>query len=84
MPAAQQFLEGLRESLKKAKVHLEESVSARSGKLTYTGRINGMLLEIRVLLSTANMPVPRNLTRKLSRLYDGPFTVEKVVSDQCI
>ena len=35
----------------------------------------------RVLLSTANMPVPRNLTRKLSRLYDGPFTVEKVVSD---
>ena len=32
-----------------------------------------------VLLSTANLALPRNLTRKLARLYGGPFEVKERV-----
>ena len=35
----------------------------------------------RVLLSTANIAMPRNLTRKLARLYDGPFKVKACIGD---
>ena len=80
VPAAQQFLEGLRESLKKAKVHLEESRQRQKRQADLHRQDQRYAVGDRVLLSTANMPVPRNLTRKLSRLYDGPFTVEKFVS----
>jgi hypothetical protein len=34
----------------------------------------------RVLLSTANVALPRNLSRKLAKLYDGPFKVKARVS----
>ena len=81
VPAAQQFLEVLRESLKKAKVHLEESRQRQKRQADLHRQDQRYAVGDRVLLSTANMPVPRNLTRKLSRLYAGPFTVEKVVSD---
>ena len=35
----------------------------------------------RVLLSTANIAMPPNLTRKLARLYDGPFRVKACIND---
>ena len=34
-----------------------------------------------MLLSTANLAVPQNLTRKLSKLYEGPFVVEAKVGE---
>ena len=38
-------------------------------------------IEDRVLLSIARLAVPPNLTRKLAKLYEGPFVIEACVGD---
>ena len=75
VPATADFLKELQVALSTATDSLVQS-QARQKRLADMRRQDqeynvGDL----VLLSTANLPMPRNLTRKLARLYDGPFEV---------
>jgi hypothetical protein len=75
VPAADDFVRGLKEALSTATRSLERSV-ARQKRLADTRRQDQeYLVGDMVLLSTANLALPRNLTRKLAKLYDGPFQV---------
>ena len=66
----------LREALSTATSSLERAV-ARQKRLADTRRQDQeYAVGDMVLLSTANLALPRNLSRKLAKLYDGPFQVQ--------
>ena len=80
VPATQDFVNELRTSIANAKAALERS-RERYKKVADTKRQEQeYAVGDRVLLSTANVTLPRNLTRKLAKLYDGPFKVKARVS----
>ena len=76
VPASQDFVEDLRVALSRATEHLERSRDRQRKMADAHRQDQEYAVGDRVLLSTANVAVPKNLTRKLSRLYDGSFTIE--------
>ena len=84
VPATADFLQELRTSMGKAKEALERS-RERYKRVADTHRQEQKYsVGDRVLLSTANLTLPRNLSRKLARLYDGPFRGESLHWRQCL
>jgi transposase InsO family protein len=80
VPATQDFVNELRTSIANATAVLEKS-RERYKKVADTKRQEQeYAVGDRVLLSTANVALPRNLSRKLAKLYDGPFKVKARVS----
>ena len=77
VPATAEFLKELQVALSTATNSLVRS-QARQKRLADVRRQDQeYAVGDSVLLSTANLPMPRNLTRKLARLYDGPFEVQE-------
>ena len=80
VPASEEFIKELQVALSTAASSLERSV-ARQKRLADTRRQDQeYAVGDMVLLSTANLSLPGNLTRKLAKLYDGPFQVLERVS----
>ena len=75
VPASDNFVKELQVALATATSSLERS--RERAKRLADGKRQDQEYTVgdMVLLSTANLAIPRNLTRKLAKLYDGPFQV---------
>ena len=80
VPATQDFVNELRTSIANAKAALERSRERYKRVADTKRQEQEYAVGDRVLLSTANVTLPKNLTRKLAKLYDGPFKVKARVS----
>ena len=81
VPATSDFIQELRSSMGRAKEVLERSMQRYKEVADTRRQEQKYSVGDRVLLSTANIALPRNLTRKLARLYDGPFKVKACIGD---
>ena len=81
VPAAADYLQEIRSSMGRAKESLERSRQRYKQVADRRRQEQKYSVGDRVLLSTANIALPRNLTRKLARLYDGPFKVKACIGD---
>jgi transposase InsO family protein len=81
VPAAADFIQELRTSMGRATEALERSRQRYKQVADTRRQEQKYSVGDRVLLSTANLTLPRNLTRKLARLFDGPFKVKACIGD---
>ena len=81
VPATADFIQELRSSMGRATEALERSRERYKQVADTRRQEQRYSVGDRVLLSTANIAMPRNLTRKLARLYDGPFKVKACIGD---
>ena len=81
VPATDEFIEELRSTLARAKAELQKSHDRQRRTADRHRQDQQHEVGDRVLLSTANLPVPQNLTCKLTKLYEGPFVVESRIGE---
>ena len=72
-----EFITGLQAAVAEAKSTLRKAQDRQKKAADRRRQDQRYAVGDRVLLSTANLPVPQNLTRKLSKLYEGPFYIEE-------
>ena len=77
VPALAEFITGLQAAVAEAKSTLQKAQDRQKKAADRRRQDQRYAVGDRVLLSTANLPVPQNLTRKLSKLYEGPFYIEE-------
>ena len=77
VPALAEFVKGLQSAMAEAKSNLKDSQDRQKKVADRRRQDQRYAVGDRVLLSTANLAVPPNLTRKLSKLYEGPFYIEE-------
>ena len=76
VPAAEDYLEELRSAMARAIAKLKLSQDRQRKVADRRRQDQQYAVGDRVLLSTANLAIPSKLTRKLSKLYEGPFVIE--------
>ena len=81
VPATSTYVADLMASIAQAVLQLERSRDRQRNVADRRRQDQQYAIGDSVLLSTAHMAVPPNLTRKLARLYEGPFAVEASVGE---
>ena len=81
VPATFKFVADLKASMSQATAQLEKSRGRQRGVADQRRQDQRYAVGDRVLLSTAHMAVPPNLTRKLAKLYEGPFVIEARIGE---
>ena len=81
VPATFKFVADLKASMTQATAQLEKSRGRQRGVADQRRQDQRYAVGDRVLLSTAHMAVPPNLTRKLTKLYEGPFVIEARIGE---
>ena len=81
VPSTNVFVADLKASMSTATAHLERSRDRQRTVADRRRQDQEYAVGDRVLLSTAHIAVPPNLTRKLAKLYDGPFTIEARIGE---
>jgi hypothetical protein len=81
VPATYDYIEELRSTLTRANSQLEKAQDRQRTVADRRRQDQRYAVGDRVLLSTAHLAVPANLTRKLSKLYEGPFLIEACVGE---
>ena len=76
VPSTNVLVADLKASMSTATAHLERSRDRQRTVADRRRQDQEYAVGDRVLLSTAHIAVPPNLTRKLAKLNDGPFTIE--------
>ena len=77
VPALAEFVKELQSAMAEAKSNLTDSQDRQKKVADRRRQDQRYAVGDRVLLSTANLAVPPNLTRKLRKLYEGPFYIEE-------
>ena len=81
VPATSTYVADLKASIAQAVLQLEKSRERQRNVADRRRQDQQYAIGDRVLLSTAHMALPPNLTRKLARLYEGPFVIEATVGE---
>jgi hypothetical protein len=80
VPDAQATVEAMAELLEHAKIKIREAQLRQSQQANRHRRDYSFKLGDKVYLSTANLRLPSDQTRKLAARFVGPFEVEKVIN----
>ena len=84
VPAAKDYLEELRSAMASAIAKLKLSHDRQRRVADRWRQDQQYAVRDRVLLSTANLAIPSKLTRKLSKLYEGPFVIGIQGRTECL